>query len=212
MSIDNKLYLDPIPVYNEDSYDCPGFGLLRISSHSAYVDGKTRFKVSRPNGTLYGSGMYLFAGPQGIAAGKSGVAYSAEVIPKWVLYDSAGNAPAIGAMFGPSANSFKVYSDSYGFRVVGASESSTFTRVLVKATQIGPVLCSLDGGTLAYQGSRSAKVRRFVSGSSQPDSGLTITVYDAFLDSTDDPVADGTYLEATEYGGRWVATQRRGCP
>ena len=115
-------------------------------------------------------------------------------------------------IFGPSADSFKVYSDSYGFRVVGKSETTTFTRVLVKAVPIGPIMCSLNGGTLAYQGSQSAKVRRFVSGSSQPDSGLTITVYDGFLGSTDDPVTDGTYLEATEYGGRWVATQRRGCP
>tara|TARA_R110000868_G_scaffold113676_1_gene304898 strand:- start:814 stop:1449 length:636 start_codon:yes stop_codon:yes gene_type:complete len=204
-------YTDPIPVLNEGGTDCPAFGILRISADSVFNDGKTQLKVSRPDTTY--RGLYMIAGPQGIKAGKSGLAYFGLHKPIWALWDSGATTPAIGSVFGPMVDAFTLYSDSYGFTVVGKSETTPFRRVLVQQHRVTGIIVEIGtgGGGLAYQGSNTAKVLRFVSGSSQPDTTMTVTVYDGFLDSGES-LTSGTVCDAQLRGGRWVITQTRGCP
>lgn len=204
-------YKDPIPVYNEGGTDCPAFGILRISANSVFNDGKTQLYVSRPDTTY--RGLYMVAGPQGIKSGKSGVAYFGLDKPIWALWDSGATTPAIGSVFGPMVDAFTLYSDSYGFTVVGRSETTPFRRVLVQQHRVTGLIVEIGtgGGGLSYQGSNTAKVLRFVSGSSQPDSSMTVTVYDCFMESGQS-LASGTVCDAELRGGRWVVTQTRGCP
>mgnify|MGYP003648292517 CR=1 FL=1 len=203
-------YTDPIPVLNEGANDCPAFGILRISADSVFNDGKTQLKVSRPDTTY--RGLYMIAGPQGIKAGKSGLAYFGLHRPIWALWDSGATTPAIGSVFGPMLDAFTLYSDSYGFTVVGKSETSPFRRVLVQQHRVTGIVVQIGsgGGGLAYQGSNTAKVLRFVSGSSQPDTTMTVTVYDGFLETGWKLVPDQV-CDAELRGGRWVVTQSRGC-
>lgn len=204
----SPFYADPLSVFNEDETDCPGFGILRLSDDSTYVDGRTRLKVSRPNSTY--RGLYMIAGEQGIKAGKTGIAYFALDKPIWALWDSGATTPTLFAGFGPMLDSYKLNSDGYGFTVIGKSETTPFRRVLVQQHRVTGIIVTLDS-TLSYQGSVTASVRRFVSGSSQPDTSMDVTVHDCFLESGES-VASGTACDAELRGGRWVITQTRGCP
>lgn len=201
----------PIPVYNEGATDCPAFGILRISADSEFNDGTSQLRVSRPDTTY--RGLYMVAGRQGIKASKSGIAYFATEHPVWALWDSGATTPAIGSVFGPMLDAFTLNSDGYGFTVVGRSETTPFRRVLVQQHRVTGIIVEIGtgGGGLAYQGSNTAKVLRFVSGSSQPDTTMTVTVYDCFMESGD-TLAAGTVCDAELRGGRWVVTQTRGCP
>jgi hypothetical protein len=200
-----------ISVYNEGGTDVPGYGIVRISGNSVFASGKSQLRVSRPDTTY--RGLYMIAGRQGIKASKSGIAYFALNSPAWALWDSGATTPAIGSVFGPMVDAFTLNSDGYGFTVVGKSETSPFRRVLVQQHRVTGLIVEIGtgGGGLSYQGSNTAKVLRFVSGSSQPDSSMTVTVYDCFM-SSGESLASGTVCDAELRGGRWVVTQTRGCP
>lgn len=201
---------DPIPVLNEGGTDCPAFGILRISADSVFNAGISQLKVSRPDSTY--RGLYMIAGRQGIKAGKSGIAYFALNSPAWALWDSGATTPAIGSVFGPMLDAFTLNSDGYGFTVVGKSETTPFSRVLVQQHRVTGLVVQIGsgGGGLVYQGSNVAKVLRFVSGSSQPDSLMTVTVHDCYLESGWKLVPDQV-CDAVLRGGRWVIPQSRGC-
>lgn len=204
------MYSSPVSVYNEGSDAIPAYGLMRISADSDYFGGKTFLKVNKPDATY--RWVYLVAGPNGVPAQARGVAYFGFDEPLWALWNSSATTPAIGAEFGPRATAFDMQSDFYGFVVVGKNETSPVRRVLVKQVVPAQVAVQL-ANSLSYQGSSaSAKVLRFVSGSSQPDSGLTLpTLYDYLLESGQ-TVATNSYGIAGRFGGRAVLTGLRGCP
>ena len=195
----------PVPIKNTGANDCPAFGILRITD-SDRNEGKEYLEVDRPDSTYRHT--YIIAGPQGVKAGKYGAGYFAFNSPVWALWDSGATTPAVGDVFGPMLNSFKLNSDGYGFRVVGQNEEEPFRRVLV-LQQPPPVIYGTLDSTLDYQGSQTVSVKRFVSGSSQPDSSLNVTAHDGFLESGKSlGVVD---VELALNGGRWVVVQTRGC-
>lgn len=196
-----------LSIKNEGGSDCPGFGILRITG-STREKGKTYITVDRPDSTYRHT--YIIAGPQGVKAGKYGVGYFAFNSPVWALWDSGATTPAVGDVFGPMLDSFKLNSDGYGFRVVGQNETSPFRRVLVLQQPPDGLHGTLDG-TLSYQGSQTVSVRRFVSGSSQPDTSMNVTAYDGYLESGQS-LSNSQGVDLELRGGRWVITQTRGCP
>lgn len=202
-----RMYDRPVSVYNEGSDDVPAYGIVRVSSDSQFVKGVSQLRVNKPDTTY--RWLYMLAGANGIKAGTAGVAYYATEQPAWMLYDDTATSPTIGAEFGPMASSFKGMSDSYGFIVVGKSETSPVKRVLVRQCPPSEIIVSLDA-SLSYQGSVTASVLRFVSGSSQPDTSMNLTAYDCFLESGS--LNSGTVCNCGRRGGRGVITQARGCP
>jgi hypothetical protein len=197
----------PVPIKNTGANDCPAFGVLRITD-SDRNEGKEYLEVNRPDGTYRHT--YIIAGPQGVKAGKYGVGYFAFNSPVWALWDEGATTPAVGDVFGPMLNSFRLNSDGYGFRIIGQSETSPFRRVLVLQQPPDGLHGTLDG-TLSYQGSQTVSVRRFVSGSSQPDTSMNVTAHDGYLTSGQS-LSNNQGVDLELRGGRWVVTQTRGCP
>lgn len=196
---------DFISVKNAGSNDCPGYGIMRVTG-STYENGKTYLTVDRPDSTYRHT--YIIIDKKGVKQGKYGIGTFAFNTPAWALWDSGATTPSVGDVFGPMLDSFKLNSDGYGFRIVGANETSPFRRVLVIQQPPSCIYATL-GGTLNYQDSVSATVKRFVSGSSQPSTSMTVTAYDGFLESG--MSVSSVDVELCFNGGRWVAAQTRGC-
>lgn len=207
MTVDDE----PIPVLNTTASDIPAFGIVQIdyaNGGSDYGGGVSYLKVKKPD-TTYRFNSYLVAGPSGIAANKSGIAYFGRYSSVWALYSSS-YSPTQGDVFGPGPDSHNMIANFYGYRVVGKVESATVYRCLVKAESVSSVYGQLSG-SLSYQGTATASIRRFVSASSQPDSSFTVTSYDGFL-ASGKSLASGTRVILTELGGKAVVTQSSACP
>ena len=202
----------PISVYNTSASDIPAFGIVQIDysgGGSDYFDGVTYLKVTKPD-TTYRFNSYMVAGRAGIKATSGGIAYFGTHGCVWALYDSS-YSPTQGDVYGPGPSSHNMIGNFYGFRVVGKVESaSSVYRCLVKAETVTSVYGQLSG-SLSYQSYATASVRRFVSGSSQPDSSFTVTAYDGYL-ASGKSLASGTRIALTEFGGKAVVTQSSACP
>lgn len=196
-----------VQVKNTGENDCPAYGILRIID-SDRAAGKTYLEVSRPDGTYRQT--YLICGPQAIAAGKYGVAYFATQSPVWALWDSTTDTPAVGNVFGPKNDTFKLFSAGYGFRVVGTSETTPFRRVLVLQEPPACIYGKLNAD-LAFEATAAVQVQRFKSSTDHPDSGMTVTAEDGLLTTGLALPADSNVV-LTLIGGKWIVTSSRECP
>lgn len=103
----------------------PAFAVLRLQASGSSisptgdaiyaVEGKLVLEVGKP--AVDSEPLDLLAGPGGIPSGGFGLATID--FPAWALYETADGTPAIGEVWGPGANSWKLRKGKQGFRVMG---------------------------------------------------------------------------------------------
>lgn len=134
----------PVPFRNDSGETIPAYGVMRVTGVAGLGSIPT-ITVDKPSTTF--QRLYLVNGPFQVSGtsgqNKFGLGTWAEGAA-YVLYDDA-NTPAYGEEWGPSASSWKIKKNRYGFFVIGGATGGSTDIVACKQSIVNEIYGQTDG-------------------------------------------------------------------
>jgi len=191
-----------MPCKNTGGEDCPSFGVVRITDQ-AVEEGKLVFRGTKFATTF--SPEFMIAGEGGIKAGSWGLV-TADTTVALML---SGSTPANGEEWGVQPSAWTLRKHFSGAVVLGGVQGTGTGQRATVRTFKPTVLWGELTGDLAYGGSAPFEIQYDNAGTWTDEGWSDITVYDAFMRSTDSDIVTGTFCRVEWRSNKWRVTQAR---